>query len=343
MHTRLFQDYDDYAHAVEQVDARFMLRKLEQSRWQLGDICLPGGVRVQHCWSGSGLIVQGSGTPGGVLLAIPAAGQFVANGQSVSGDGALLIAADQEFLVTMTGRHRCFNVFVPDALLQRSGLLTDDGKLRQTPTQVLQGNSRGERSVATLLTRFVANAASGPELAAGSKALANFELGLVNAIRMAWGPAHDVANSSAGRHKTVDRHKILDAIDIIEAAPTNSITMSELVGRTSVPERTLRAGFRKYLGMSPTQYMQLRLMHKARQRLAGGSPEQLTVARVAADLGIWDFGRFAQRYRHIFGESPSATLRAPAHHQTLPNLRRQGASPLEDGISSHQVNTTGSL
>ncbi len=37
--------------------------------------------------------------------------------------------------------------------------------------------------------------------------------------------------------------------------------------------------------------------------------DELSVAQVGTDLGIWDLGRFAARYRELFGELPSRTLR----------------------------------
>jgi transcriptional regulator GlxA family with amidase domain len=36
----------------------------------------------------------------------------------------------------------------------------------------------------------------------------------------------------------------------------------------------------------------------------------MTVGRAAAEVGFFQFGRFAGSYRQAFGELPSATLRA---------------------------------
>ena len=307
MHSERFHDYDAYTQAVERVDARFMVRNIETPGWQLAGVAMPQGITVQHCWSGSGLIVNGSGPARGAVLAVPAGGRFIADGEALSGDDALLIGPDSEFLVSMPGRHRCFDLFIPEPLLQRVGL---QGRRERPQTGVIHTAARGKRSLATLLVRFMANATAIPEAASNPSALRSFERCLMNVIRDVYGAIPRQPGKTPGRQPTVDSKSIHRAIDLIEAAPGASLSMAELAGELCIPERTLRASFRKHLGLAPTQYMQLRLMHRARQRLTTSDPGQLTVARVAADLGVWDFGRFATRYRQLFGEPPSATLRA---------------------------------
>jgi AraC family ethanolamine operon transcriptional activator len=53
----------------------------------------------------------------------------------------------------------------------------------------------------------------------------------------------------------------------------------------------------------------LRELHRIRRILAGGAAGDATVAEVLARHGIWEFGRFAGRYRRQFGELPAKTLR----------------------------------
>ena len=84
--------------------------------------------------------------------------------------------------------------------------------------------------------------------------------------------------------------------------------MRDLVVATGVPERTLRDGFQKYVGVSPSGYIQISRLSRARARLMHPEGPDTTVTRIAASVGMWDFGRFAKRYRTAFGESPSQTL-----------------------------------
>lgn len=110
-----FHDYDAYADAIKRVDALFLLYQLDQRNWQIDDLSLPGGVKLQHCWSGSGAIARGASVADGIELAIPAEGHFVANGEAVPLGDALFMAPGSEFLVSIPGVHRWFNLFIPES------------------------------------------------------------------------------------------------------------------------------------------------------------------------------------------------------------------------------------
>jgi AraC-like DNA-binding protein len=74
------------------------------------------------------------------------------------------------------------------------------------------------------------------------------------------------------------------------------------------------------LGISPTQYLLLRRMGMARQALREADPGVTRVTDVATEFGFLELGRFAVKYRQIFGETPSSTLKGAA---ALERERRQ--------------------
>ena len=95
---------------------------------------------------------------------------------------------------------------------------------------------------------------------------------------------------------------------VIEAAATPP-TARSLAVRIGVTERTLLRAFRETYGVPPKQYLMCRALHGVRRVLRAGAPQDQTVADVLTRHGIWEFGRFAARYRRQFGELPSETLR----------------------------------
>jgi AraC-like DNA-binding protein len=88
--------------------------------------------------------------------------------------------------------------------------------------------------------------------------------------------------------------------------------LAEICAAIGVLERTLRNCCQEHLGMGPARYLWLRRMHLARRALITANPAMATVATIAMDHGFWELGRFSVRYRALFGESPSASLRRPA-------------------------------
>lgn len=85
-------------------------------------------------------------------------------------------------------------------------------------------------------------------------------------------------------------------------------SMSRLCAEIGVAERTLRMCCAEFLGLSPTRYLFLQRLNKARAALQRADPSTASVAEIARDHQFLEFGRFAVTYRIAFGESPSVTL-----------------------------------
>jgi AraC family ethanolamine operon transcriptional activator len=107
----------------------------------------------------------------------------------------------------------------------------------------------------------------------------------------------------------------LDRTEIVRRAMTvleSAVTVPEaadLARDVGVTSRTLLRTFQEAFGVSPKRYLMLRELHTVRRRLLDCCQEDMTVADALTRHGIWEFGRFADRYRRQFGELPSETLR----------------------------------
>jgi len=97
-------------------------------------------------------------------------------------------------------------------------------------------------------------------------------------------------------------------MELVEADPGRPLFMIDLCAELGVAGRTLRHYCLGHLGISPNRYIWLRRMNLARRALARGDGGT-TVTQVANTYGFGELGRFAVRYRQLFGEAPSATLR----------------------------------
>lgn len=94
----------------------------------------------------------------------------------------------------------------------------------------------------------------------------------------------------------------------LREAVSRPLSMADLTRHTGVAGRTLTKHFLSFLGVPPMRYLQQLRLVAARNALLAGGPGT-SVTAVAEQYCFRHQGRFAERYRRAFGETPSATLR----------------------------------
>lgn len=306
--TRNFREFDAFLEFVEDTEVRCTLPRQETALWRLTGFCLPGGVHAQLAAMGSGNIAQGCTPSHGCNILVHVGDHFVANGVRMSPESAFSMPPDSEFFINVRGSHRWLSVFIPAPLMPSAGLENHCTVRGNRDARVIDAHPGHPSRLWPLINRFVHHASAMPGGVVCTESLASFQRELLAEFRRLYGEPMPASKPARGRPVTVDRGAIARAVDYIEGSPAPVVQMAELVKTTSLSERSLRAGFQRYLGLSPTRYMQLRLLKVARQRLIASDPGEATVTQVVGELGIWDVGRFAGRYREIFGELPSTTL-----------------------------------
>ena len=95
------------------------------------------------------------------------------------------------------------------------------------------------------------------------------------------------------------------ALDYIESNLQEDISVDQIAMAAGTSRRTLHRAFEKVLNDTPNGYTARRKLHEIRARLRF-CPE-LSVTQAAAEFSVLELGRFAARYRHQFGETPSKT------------------------------------
>jgi AraC family ethanolamine operon transcriptional activator len=98
------------------------------------------------------------------------------------------------------------------------------------------------------------------------------------------------------------------AVEYLRSTDSRSVTVADLCTAARVTQRTLEYAFRETFGMSPLGFLHLRRYHAARRDLLAADATTVTVTAIAPKNGFYQMGRFAVRYKALFGESPSQTL-----------------------------------
>ncbi len=112
------------------------------------------------------------------------------------------------------------------------------------------------------------------------------------------------------RSRRLDSRAIVrNCLDYVESKGVHQPSMSELCRAGYASESRVRQAFIDAVGVPPNRYFQLRLLSRLRSALTAAGPEQASVTDIAMSLGVTQLGRVAGRYRSLYGEVPSETLR----------------------------------
>ncbi|MEN4476897.1 AraC family transcriptional regulator [Mycolicibacterium cosmeticum] len=102
-------------------------------------------------------------------------------------------------------------------------------------------------------------------------------------------------------------------LDLIHDEERAEYTVSDLAAKLGVTTRALELAFRKELDTTPNAYLLRARLERAHEELCrGDARDGTTVTDIAMKWGFAHTGRFAKRYRQVFGVAPSTQLHSPA-------------------------------
>ena len=118
---------------------------------------------------------------------------------------------------------------------------------------------------------------------------------------------HNYSATPAGRRGAVLPRHVRCVQDYLQAHAHEPVSAEQLARIAGVSVRSLYAGFKEFLGISPMHYLRDLRMERARAELVSG--ECQNVAGVALRWGFAHLGRFSASYKARYGESPSQSVR----------------------------------
>ncbi|MBU3666311.1 MAG: helix-turn-helix transcriptional regulator [Chthoniobacterales bacterium] len=98
------------------------------------------------------------------------------------------------------------------------------------------------------------------------------------------------------------------ATDLVDSQ-RGPVRIAQLCSQLRVSPSSLENAFKVVAGVTPHAFFMRRRLNRARTALLREDPERSRVTDIATELGFSELGRFAVRYRKMFGETPSETLR----------------------------------
>lgn len=99
------------------------------------------------------------------------------------------------------------------------------------------------------------------------------------------------------------------ACRFVDSRLERPISLADLCRHCGVGTRTLEYGFRQLYDTTPISFIKSQRLSRTHDALLRISGQPVSIRENATRLGFTHMGQFAQDYRMLFGESPSATLR----------------------------------
>ncbi|WP_028354633.1 helix-turn-helix domain-containing protein [Bordetella petrii] len=282
------------------------LATMEHQRLMLGDIRLETGSYNFP------VIAQGSMPPNALSIGFMAEGGDVTrfNTTAIGTDEIQIYPAGVELLYHAAGASRWVNFVLPEDYLQHVAYERMGRPLELSISSAysvrLRPNARAALTcladdALALARRLQPDGGMAPELAA--KVCESLVAGYVDALFDA-APVRQAARSPAEQR----HHHLIAACERLVLSGTDAdVALSEIARRSGYSLRSLELIFRRGVGMTPGRwFMTARLNGALRDLLTCG--EDCTVSDVAMKWGFRHMSRFAQYYRHAFGELPRDTL-----------------------------------
>ncbi|MGA3210223.1 MAG: helix-turn-helix domain-containing protein [Terriglobales bacterium] len=303
-----FSSFEAFMEANRHARLRPMVLGRDRGNWALTHLMV-NNLSVQWGEAGGKAVIEGASRLGGLTLFLQTRGApaFSGNGRRLDDLSLMVAQPDSEFCLAADGASRRWcSLYIPNG-----DLVSPDGDTKaaadsmrgvfQLPSQRMERF----RSVIEQLDEAVQHAPAAFESVAAQQAA---KQKLVLEIRTVLGQPRQ-AGHQIGR-PVVPRERIISiALAFVDQHAGEYLSVEQVAAAAGVSERTLRDAFQRYFGVSPVRYLNLRTLHQVRGVLKAADPSLATVTGIAAQFGVWQFGRFARDYRLLFNELPSQTLR----------------------------------
>lgn len=304
-----FTDFDKFSEENAGIDARFLIRDTGRRLWKT-ETLRAGDCILQRAHSGSGLVAEGVGSKDFYTFNVPLMdGRLISSGKAMTDDAISINVPGAEFFATIP-KQASWQVFaVPRNLIEeKMGIARPKASFRY---RVGNQKRRADR-VRTVFEEALATVSKDPiiEGTPAMTALADDLKSLLISL-LELKPGQDADHSDVIYPDIVKTEVLYRTRAFLEAHSSEAVHVSDLASAAEVSERTLRRVFRDFYGVGPRTFVFLRQLMKVHQELIEATPAETTVTDVLMHWGIWEFGRFAGRYKQYFGELPSQTLLRP--------------------------------
>ena len=307
----VFDDFHVHGASAPEWNQRYVQLSPGSMRSTLTEVTA-GSVHLFRKWMSERVVQQGHLPAGQICFALlsgGATGDSRMQGRELREDLLFLLRGGEEFtiqrakgmeLLALTGQAEDFLRLLDErpwpqqarALLSRQAVQVPAGALQRMRQQLL----------GLLAQPLLQHSASrfGQDLAV----LTGLFDSLGRLFEHASGARETLSSASAG-------FIVAECQRIVAASSDTPPDIEALCQRLRISRRGLQNSFRQIADTTPVHYLRGLRLNLVRSRLMSTRQAQLSVSQAAADQGFGHLSHFTERYKALFDELPSQTLRLP--------------------------------
>lgn len=300
--------FDEFEHALRGVDGRYLLHSRSCMDWSLHILEL-GLATAMFGRNGASSIFQGAlSGQFTLLLGLSPMGSGMVNGKLVDRGHVAWLPPGYEFYARGPAGAHWLSVSIDQAEVRR---WVDDHGIGLDPR--LLGfhcgwiDSGATSRLRSLLER-ASHPATEPGRRPGSRGNASLRAQVLEFSLAVLHSMQPVTRPGRGRPRADGREIVRHALYLAEERLDQTLRVEDFCRAIGVSGTTLQKAFHEQLGTSLHRYLTLKRLHAIHAMLREAESAD-TVSSLCSRFGIWDFGRFAARYRQIFGHLPSQAAR----------------------------------
>lgn len=299
----VFDDFHVHGASAPEWNQRYLQVSPGVMRSSLAEVTA-GSIHVFRKWMSERVIQQGCLPNGKICFAIPLgtfAGTPRMQGQEMHGDSIVVLRSGDEFTLQ---RPQGMELLAVTFELEDFRRLSDErpwapGARALLSRSVLRAPGRAmQRMRGDLLSLF-------DETSEATKDQ-SVSRGVFEALRELFNGAADArqaVGSASASFIVAQCHRM------VEGSGDSAPSVEELCLRLRTSRRTLQNSFRQVADATPVHYLRCVRLNAVRRQLMATRAVDLNVAQAASDRGFNHLSHFAQRYKALFGELPSQTMR----------------------------------
>ncbi|MGI9521291.1 MAG: helix-turn-helix domain-containing protein [Hyphomicrobiaceae bacterium] len=294
-----FDDFDEFAASVAAADANMIIQNPNQMRWSIDELAFRG-CRIQVGRLGSGNIAEGSAPANQSIIYLPMTKsvEYLANGNPATSNQPVILKPKQEFCFATKAEHDWCGLFIENSINCNAN------QFNGVPIPELADRIW----YIAKCVRAAAAATKVDNLSPLSQTIAERAADVATQLLIEQSSKRRSNGPQRGRPAYTREDIVRDIRVLLHEHRASPLHLAKIAERMNISQRTLRQAFYDWYGVGPKRYFQLRQLQEVHRALKRACPDSSSVSNVLIEFNVFEFGRFASRYKAMFGELPSQTL-----------------------------------